>query len=47
LAVVTLVATLVAAIARRRIGGQTGDVLGTVQFLSETSAWATLVMLAG
>jgi adenosylcobinamide-GDP ribazoletransferase len=47
LAVVTLVATIVAAIARRRIGGQTGDVLGAVQFLSETSAWTTLAMLAG
>jgi len=47
LAVVTLVATLVATIARRRIGGQTGDVLGAVQFLTETSAWATLAMLAG
>ncbi len=47
LAVVALVATLVAGIARRRVGGQTGDVLGAVQFLCETGAWATLAIMAG
>ncbi|SFS81599.1 cobalamin-5'-phosphate synthase [Sulfitobacter marinus] len=46
LIMIALVATLVATIARRRIGGQTGDVLGAVQFICETSAWATLAMLA-
>ncbi|TMV55146.1 adenosylcobinamide-GDP ribazoletransferase, partial [Thioclava sp. BHET1] len=30
-------------IARRQIGGYTGDVLGTVQILTEIAGWAVLV----
>lgn len=32
-------------VARRQIGGQTGDVCGAVQILSETSAWLCLAAL--
>jgi adenosylcobinamide-GDP ribazoletransferase len=32
--------------ARRRLGGQTGDVLGAVQLASETAGWVTLAALA-
>lgn len=43
-----LVALVFAAIARRRIGGQTGDVLGAVQLGSEVAGWVTAsVVLAG
>ena len=41
------VATLtVATIARRRLGGQTGDVLGAVQIASETTGWLVLAAFA-
>jgi adenosylcobinamide-GDP ribazoletransferase len=33
--------------ARRRIGGQTGDVLGAAQMLSETAGWAALALIHG
>jgi adenosylcobinamide-GDP ribazoletransferase len=46
LATVGIVSLIVAQIARRRIGGQTGDVLGAVQFISETAAWTMLAILA-
>jgi adenosylcobinamide-GDP ribazoletransferase len=36
-----LVAALIAFQAKRKIGGQTGDVLGAVQFLTETAIWIT------
>lgn len=45
--VVGLVTVIVAQIALRRIGGQTGDVLGAVQFLTETAAWTTLAIATG
>jgi len=45
-ATVGIVTLIVAQIARRCIGGQTGDVLGAVQFISETAAWTALAMLA-
>lgn len=32
-------------LARRKIGGQTGDVLGAVQVVSETAIWVTLACL--
>lgn len=41
LVVCALVAALVAFQAKRKIGGQTGDVLGAVQFLTETAIWIT------
>ncbi|MCV2892059.1 adenosylcobinamide-GDP ribazoletransferase [Lentibacter sp. XHP0401] len=44
-ATVGIVTLIVGQIARRRIGGQTGDVLGAVQFISETAAWTILALL--
>ncbi len=41
LGVCALVAALIAIQAKRKIGGQTGDVLGAVQFLTETAIWIT------
>ena len=32
-------------IANRQIGGQTGDVCGAVQILSETAGWVSLTVL--
>ncbi len=40
-------AAAIARIARVRIGGQTGDVLGAVQVASETAGWVTLATLSG
>ncbi len=40
-------AALLAGLARRRIGGQTGDVLGAVQLGAEVAAWVTLATLSG
>jgi adenosylcobinamide-GDP ribazoletransferase len=37
-----LVLGVIAVIARRRLGGQTGDVLGAVQLVSEVTGWITL-----
>jgi adenosylcobinamide-GDP ribazoletransferase len=37
----------VAALARRQIGGQTGDVLGAVQAASEAAGWLVLAAAAG
>ncbi len=37
--------TLTALLAKRKIGGQTGDVLGAAQLLSETSIWVALAFL--
>ncbi|CUH80853.1 adenosylcobinamide-GDP ribazoletransferase [Tropicibacter naphthalenivorans] len=45
LIVMGAVTTLAAYTAKRRIGGQTGDVLGSIQFLSESFAWMTLGLL--
>ena len=39
-------AALVAMIARRALGGQTGDVLGAVQMVTETGLWLTFAALA-
>ncbi len=39
--VCALFAALIAFQAKRKIGGQTGDVLGAVQFLTETAIWIT------
>lgn len=47
LAAMTLVTALVAWRAQRRLGGQTGDVLGAAQVLSETSGWIALALIAG
>lgn len=44
--VIAAAAFAIARIAQQRIGGQTGDVLGTVQFFSETAAWAVMAMLS-
>lgn len=38
-------AALVARIARKALGGQTGDVLGATQMIAETGLWLTLVAL--
>lgn len=35
------------ALSRRRIGGQTGDVCGAVQLLTETAGWLSLLVLFG
>lgn len=40
-------AALVGWQARRRLGGQTGDVLGAVQLASETAGWVALAALLG
>ncbi len=40
-------AVIPALIARRQIGGQTGDVLGAIQQLSEIGGWLTLLALSG
>jgi len=45
LAGLILVAVIFAAIASRQIGGQTGDVCGGGQILSETAAWILLTIL--
>lgn len=42
---VAFVAVLIAWHAHRRIGGQTGDVLGATQVTTETAAWLALVSL--
>lgn len=47
LAATVLVASLVARLALRRIGGQTGDVLGGVQQLTEAAALTALTIGAG
>ena len=39
------VALIIGWIANRQIGGQTGDVCGAVQILSETAAWVCLTVL--
>lgn len=41
------VGTVTAWRAHRKIGGQTGDVLGAVQLVSETAIWVALACLAG
>jgi adenosylcobinamide-GDP ribazoletransferase len=41
-AAMALVLGVIAVIARRRLGGQTGDVLGAVQLVSEVTGWITL-----
>lgn len=46
-AAMALATAFVAWQARRRIGGQTGDVLGATQLLSETAGWAALAMASG
>lgn len=38
-------AGLATALARRQIGGQTGDVLGATQAISETAGWLALVLV--
>jgi len=38
---------LVYLLAMKQIGGQTGDVIGAIQKLSELSGWATLLVIAG
>ncbi|PWE33013.1 adenosylcobinamide-GDP ribazoletransferase [Maritimibacter sp. 55A14] len=40
-----IVALAIGALAMRRIGGQTGDVLGAAQLASETACWAVLAVL--
>ncbi|CAM4228448.1 adenosylcobinamide-GDP ribazoletransferase [Palleronia rufa] len=47
LAAMALTALFLARVARARIGGQTGDVLGAVQVASEVAGWVTLATLAG
>ena len=42
---IALAALIVAHVARTRLGGQTGDVLGTVQLTSEVAAWLALALL--
>ncbi len=44
-AVVLLVTACVGWQARRRIGGQTGDVLGAAQLMSETAGWVVLSLV--
>lgn len=43
--IMALFSALVALLAHRRIGGQTGDVLGAVQSVSETAGWVVLSAL--
>jgi len=38
-------ATFIAITARRRLGGQTGDVLGAVQLASEAAGWLALSLI--
>lgn len=45
LAGMTVVALLVALLARSRLGGQTGDVLGAVQLSTETAGWVLVAAL--
>ncbi len=42
-----LAAAAVARLARKRIGGQTGDVLGAAQLAAEVAGWVTLATLSG
>lgn len=44
--VISATAFSTAAMAQRKIGGQTGDVLGAVQFISETAGWMTIAAIA-
>ncbi len=46
LAALASAALAVGLIARRQIGGQTGDVLGAIQMVSDVAAWLTLAALA-
>lgn len=46
-AAMALAAAGIAWQAHRRIGGQTGDVLGAAQILSETAGWAALAVVLG
>lgn len=46
-AAMALAAAGIAWQAHRRIGGQTGDVLGAAQILSETAGWTALAMALG
>ena len=43
--VMIVMALFMAVLAKRQIGGQTGDVCGAGQILSETAAWCTLAAL--
>ena len=45
LAGMAVVALLVALMAKRRLGGQTGDVLGAVQLSAETAGWVLVAAL--
>lgn len=45
LVLVALAGCTVAVIARRHLGGQTGDVLGAVQMVSEVAGWLALSMI--
>ncbi|MHA6345028.1 adenosylcobinamide-GDP ribazoletransferase [Roseivivax sp. CAU 1761] len=47
LAVMGAVALILGALARRRLGGQTGDVLGAVQLATEAAGWTALLAVAG
>ncbi|MBY6200974.1 adenosylcobinamide-GDP ribazoletransferase [Maritalea mobilis] len=42
LAAMSLVSLVIARLAQSRIGGQTGDVLGAVQYIAETTGWLVL-----
>lgn len=44
-AMIACAAFIVAHLAMRQIGGQTGDVLGAMQQLAECAAWAAIVAL--
>ena len=44
-AVMIVMALMMASLAKRQIGGQTGDVCGAGQILSETAAWCALAAL--
>ncbi|MFZ1467420.1 MAG: adenosylcobinamide-GDP ribazoletransferase [Paracoccaceae bacterium] len=39
-------ALAISVMARRRLGGQTGDVLGAVQLSSETAGWLLVAALS-
>jgi adenosylcobinamide-GDP ribazoletransferase len=47
IAAMLLTGALVYLLAMKQIGGQTGDVIGAIQKLSELSGWATLLVIAG